>query len=161
MIFFSRKKFTRAANPTLKSRCRNDRPCGKLIVVRLVGFKVWHFLTCLSLPPDLPSLGLPSPLLATPPLPRPPSILSSLSLCLFPVAGGCSAASGILGHTMHSRPETPSIYRLGGCTTAPTTTPFHHLSTPGGCTSACFRQTIYIFFSLKHALVQPPGVDRW
>ena len=65
MIFFSRKKFTRAANPTLKSRCRNDRPCGKLIVVRLVGFKAWHFLTCLSLPPDLPSLGLPWPLLVS------------------------------------------------------------------------------------------------
>ena len=50
-------------------------------------------------------------------------LLPLLSPCLFPVAGGCLAASGILGHTMHNRREKPSIYRLGGCTTAPTTTP--------------------------------------
>ena len=62
---FREKHFTRVANPTLKSRYRNDRPCGKLIVVRLVGFKAWHFSTCLSLPPDLPSLGLPSLLLGS------------------------------------------------------------------------------------------------
>ena len=42
-------------------------------------------------------------------------LLPLLSPCLFPVAGGCPAASGILGHTMHTRPETPSTYRLGGC----------------------------------------------
>ena len=37
------------------------------------------------------------------------------------------------------RRETPSIYRLGGCITAPTTTPSPLLFLPGGCASACFR----------------------
>ena len=122
---FSRKHFTRAANPTLKSRCRNDRQCGKLIVVRLVGFKAWHFSTCLSLLPDLPSLGLPSPLLATPPSSdvqrhvsrptdaTPPPALFMWQLWSRPRRGAPSRKEMRRKTKKSSKPSTPSCACLG------------------------------------------------
>ena len=109
----------------MKSRCRNDRQCGKLIVVRLVGFKAWHFLTCLSLLPDLPALGLPSPLLATPPSSdvqrhvsrptdaTPPPALFMWQLWSRPRRGAPSRKEMRRKTKKSSKPSTPSCACLG------------------------------------------------
>ena len=52
---FATEKVMCLANPTLKSRCRKDRPRGKLIVVGLVGFGARHFLIRPSFEPNCQS----------------------------------------------------------------------------------------------------------
>ena len=61
----------------------------------------------------------------------------------------------------YAQPPRKTFYLPSGrLYNRPNNHPFPLLFLAGGCTNACFRQTIYLFFFLKHAYVRPPARNR-